>query len=127
MRLFCYKTTTDGMTLTTLPETRSDTGSNSLPLKEIRSDIRLLLDRIEITKDAIREQRVACDDVVFVCFHRVEANDTGNRAAVPFERRCARGLFASRDGFREHIALDEGLQHLKLSVASPKKIRSSRQ
>src|SRR5579872_6932113 len=81
----------------------------SIPLEEVRADIGLALDRVVIAIDAVGNERKACDHGVLVELDRVEPDDRGVLAVVPFERRGARRLFASRDGFREYIAFDEGL------------------
>src|SRR5262245_21316333 len=97
------------------------TGS-SVPFQEIRADIRLALDRIEVAIDAVGEQRVARNDGVLVELDRVEADHRGLLAATPLEGCGALRPLASRHGFGEDGAFDKGFRGLQLSQApsSPK-------
>src|SRR5882724_9234181 len=58
----------------------------SFPLEEIRSDVGLLFDRIEVAIDPIGEQRKARDDPVLVEPDGVQADYIGVGSAIPFER-----------------------------------------
>src|SRR6185312_6032574 len=69
------------------PHSRSGSSLKRLTLQKIRTDVRLLPDRIVVAEHVVGEQRVACDDGVLVEFHRIQSDHRGLLAAVPFERR----------------------------------------
>src|SRR5689334_20708528 len=90
-----------------------------LPFKEARADPGLSFDRIVITINAVRHQRVAGADAVLVQLDRVQADHRGALAAVPLERRRALRPLAGRDRLVEDVALDEGLQRPHLHGRPP--------
>src|SRR5882724_4672829 len=95
----------------------------SLPFEEVRADIGLPLDRIVVAEHAVGDERVARADIVLAELDRVQAQNCGALATVPFERRRARRLLASRDRIGEHIAFDESFQGADLSRQPPVDIK----
>src|SRR3977135_849081 len=89
---------------------RMTTEIGSPPLEEIRSDVGFLLDRVIVAIDAVGDQRVACTDVVLVELDRVQPDDSGFCAGIPFERGRALRLFAARYRFGEDIDLEQRLE-----------------
>src|SRR6266700_588357 len=81
-----------------------------LPPQEARADLGLSFDRIVITINAVRHQRVAGADGVFVQLDRVQPDHRGALAAVPLERRRALRPLAGHYRLVEDIALDERLE-----------------
>src|SRR5437899_4769443 len=90
-----------------------------LPLQEARADLGLSFDRIVITINVVRHQRVAGADVVFVWFNRVQPDHRSALAAVPFERCRALRPLAGHHRLVKDIALDERLQRSDLNGRLP--------
>src|SRR6516165_11987019 len=93
--------------------------------QKIRSDIGLAPDRIVVAEHAVGEQCVARDHGIFVELDRVQSDDGGVLAAVPFERCRARRLFAGCDRFSKNITFYEGFHGAHLSRQSPVDVESN--
>ena len=73
-----------------------------------------LLDRIVVAIDAVGEQRIARNHRVLIELDRIQPDDRGVGAAIPFEWRRALCALAGRDGLGEYLALDERLHGAQL-------------
>src|SRR6516162_7805824 len=94
-------------------------GRALVAFQKIRSDIGLAPDRIVVAEHAVGEQCVARNHGIFVELDRVQSDDGGVLAAVPFERCRARRLFAGCDCFSKNITFHEGFHGAYLNRQSP--------